>query len=102
MAKNSTVLCQCSDDDGDLVGLVQFVLEGLGIPLVGVLGLLGNVAAVVVLRYNNKYCLQAVRLDIGKIKITITEQIVATKYRKRCQKRKCTKILHRLRFYGKI
>ena len=51
---------------------------------------------------NNKYCLQAVRLDIGKIKITITEQIVATKYRMRCQKRKCTKILHRLRFYGKI
>ena len=50
MAKNSTDLCQCSDDDGDLVGLVQFVLEGLGIPLVGVLGLLGNVAAVVVLR----------------------------------------------------
>ena len=33
-----------------VVGQVQFYCEGLGIPSVGLLGLLGNVAAIIVLR----------------------------------------------------
>ena len=50
---NSSVICHCDNDynDTNIIRHVQFVLEGLGIPLVGTLGLLGNVAAIVVLRY---------------------------------------------------
>ena len=40
---SSHFLCQ-------VVGQVQFFCEGLGIPCVGLLGLLGNVAAIIVLR----------------------------------------------------
>ena len=42
--------CAAACGDPELVAWVQFLLEGVGIPLVGGLGLLGNVAAVVVLR----------------------------------------------------
>ena len=42
--------CAAACGDPELVAWVQFLLEGVGIPLVGGLGLLGNIAAVVVLR----------------------------------------------------
>ena len=50
---NSSDICQCDNvyNDTQIINHVQFVLEGLGIPLVGTLGLLGNIAAIIVLRY---------------------------------------------------
>ena len=40
---------ECGEDE-DIVRQVAFVFEGVGVPLVGVLGLLGNIVAILVLR----------------------------------------------------
>ena len=42
--------CGGCGESEEIVRQVEFVFEGLGVPIVGVLGLLGNIMAILVLR----------------------------------------------------
>ena len=42
--------CGENCENAEIVRQVEFVFEGVGVPLVGVLGLLGNIVAILVLR----------------------------------------------------
>ena len=50
MAASMAAPGNCSSPAGSLAPTVELLLEGLAIPAVGALGLLGNLAAVIVLR----------------------------------------------------
>ena len=62
----SQAVWQCSLCYVQVVTQVQFFCEGLGIPCVGLLGLLGNVAAIIVLRSVKSSVPVFAHLQLGK------------------------------------